>query len=215
MQELKPREKSELLGYESLSLKELFALILRHGSKNSTVFAISEKLEDIFITYDTSKHKDFIDRIRAIDGLGEYKTKTVIATIELARKLFTEKTFVYNSPEKIVGRFSYLKNSKQEKVILVFLNQNMQVIHQKILFRGTIDSTVVNVREIFIQACRYKARYILMIHNHPSGSAEPSEKDILETKKIKEASVIMDIPLLDHIIIARWGYVSFRERALI
>jgi DNA repair protein RadC len=215
MQQLKPREKSEILGFESLSLKELFALILRHGSKNSTVFAISEKLEDLFFTYEISKHKEYIEKVKLIDGLGEHKAKTVIATIELAKKLFSEKTFVYNSPEKIVSRFSYLKNSKQEKVILVFLNQNMQVISQKTLFRGTIDFAVVNIREIFIQACQYKARYILLIHNHPSGSAEPSEKDILETKRIREASLMMDIPLIDHIIIARWGYVSFRERALI
>ena len=100
-------------------------------------------------------------------------------------------------------------------MIAVFFNTKNRLLKDKLLTRGTVNASLVSPREIFIEALRYHAVYIVLLHNHPSGSPEPSKEDMLVTQRIERSGEMLGIRLIDHIIIGDNRYISFKERGLL
>ena len=126
----------------------------------------------------------------------------------------TEKEKLNNS-KKIYERFkSLFWNQKQELFYVLYLDTNKRLISSELLFKGTLDSSTVHPREIFKCAVKYSAASIILMHNHPSGSLEPSINDIDFTDTIKTLGKMMGIKIIDHIIFTNESYFSFFENGL-
>jgi len=213
--EERPRERLKKFGVGSLSNEELLAIILRNGTKNTSVKELAQTiLKDI---NDITNTKDLtINKLLQIKGIGEVKAITLIASMELGKRIYInnatkEKTKI-NNVEVVCKLFKdYFCDLKQEHFLVVYLDTKHQLIDYKVLFIGTIDQSVIHPREIFKNAYLMSASFIICIHNHPSGVSNPSHEDILLTTKLLEISKLMLIPLLDHIIFGNNEYYSFLE----
>ena len=104
-----------------------------------------------------------------------------------------------------------LRHEEQEVLLLLMLNQRGRLIKERYMFKGTVNASVISPREIFVEALASRAVQIILLHNHPSGDASPSQEDLNVTRRIKEAGQLLGIALTDHIIIGEHAYVSLRE----
>ena len=210
----KPREKAKKYGISSLSEAELLAILLRTGAKNISVLDLARTLLLEYQDLEGLLHAR-INALKKIFGMGEVKAITILAALELGRRL-QEK----NEKQKIQIReskevFKYFAHlffhSEQEKFYVLFLDSKNYVVNQKLLFVGTANQSLVHPRDIFKEAILNNAVKILCIHNHPSGSVSPSFADEETTKRIKKIGDLMGISLVDHVIIGKDDYYSFLE----
>ena len=135
------------------------------------------------------------------------------SALELAFALLEESDF--SSPEYIASYYmEEMRHLCVEKVMLLLLDGRHRLMKEILLSKGTANSSWVPVRTIFVEALRYEAVYMILIHNHPSGCPEPSREDLVITKQIKEAGELLGIPLSDHIIIGDKCYTSLREQQM-
>ncbi len=208
----KPRERLKNYGVNSLSNEELIAIILRTGTKSLSVKEVSQNiLKEI-----TNLKEITIHKLLEIKGVGEVKAITLIASIELGKRLYNKEIIKekvkLNNVDKVYSLFKdYFKDLKQEQFLVIYLDAKKQLIDYKVLFIGTIDQSTVHPREIFKNAYLLSASAIICLHNHPSGSATPSDEDITLTSKLLEISKLMLIPLLDHLVFGSNEYYSFLE----
>lgn len=148
--------------------------------------------------------------------MSEIKNIELLAAIELGKRIYSDPDssllIEFTNPFEIVKYFNdYYKDKKQEEFYVVFLDNKKKYIDKKLLFRGSINMSVVHPREIFKEAYLLSASFLICIHNHPSGDPTPSKEDIDITKKIREISLIHSLPLIDHIVIGKDSYYSFYE----
>jgi len=155
------------------------------------------------------------DEFIAINGIGSSKASQIIAAFELARRYSGRSSYRVEKPEDVLPLVDHLRSKKQEYFICMTLNGAGELIEQRIVTVGLLNHSPVHPREVFADAITDRAASVLFIHNHPSGSPEPSAQDIDITKRLCEAAEILGISVLDHIITAKRGYVSFRERGLL
>ena len=208
----RPRERLIEYGVESLSNEELLAIVLNTGYKDSSAkdvaLEILKEIEDL--------NNITLERLLNIKGIGKAKACKIIATIELGKRINNQipslNGLKAHSPKIIYEHYKpILRHSKQEKFIVIYLDNKQKIIKDKILFIGTINESVVHTREIFKYAYEINARSIICIHNHPGGDPYPSMDDIKTTQKISDTGDILNIPLIDHIIIGQKSYYSLRE----
>ena len=161
-----------------------------------------------------------METFQNIKGLGKVKIIELMASIELARRIYMKKEVDYleklNNPKKIYLNNLYLfKGKKQEYFYCLYLNNKNELIERKLLFMGTVNRSVVHPREVFKHAYLTSASGIICMHNHPSGDVSPSKDDIMFTKALVEVGRLQNIPILDHIIIGDNNYYSFCEKGII
>ena len=215
-QEERPRERLRLYGAQTLSSADLLAIILRTGTKKYPILHMTHEL--IRRTGGLSGFNDIsMNELIAVPGIGPDKAVQILAAIELGKRIFVKtttevkgkKTLNFSEPRHCVN---YLKTSmkqlKQEHFVVLFLNIKNNLIAKETLFIGTAELAVVHPREIFSRALKHMATSIICVHNHPSGDPTPSNADILITKQLAEVGELMEIPLIDHIIIAGDDYSS-------
>lgn len=131
------------------------------------------------------------------------------------QELLLKKRVIFSSPEYIASYYmEEMRHLCVEKVMLLLLDGRHRLMKEILLSKGTANSSWVPVRTIFVEALRYEAVYMILIHNHPSGCPEPSREDLVITKQIKEAGELLGIPLSDHIIIGDKCYTSLREQQM-
>ncbi len=210
----RPRERLLNAGASSLSNEELLSIILKTGTKNISVKDLSRTvLNEI---HDITNLRDITyNKLIKIKGIGSVKAIELLASLELGRRVYytslKDKVKLNNS--SII--FNYFKNlfinETQENFYALYLNTKMELISYKLLFKGTINTSVVHPREIFRHAFLESAYSVIVIHNHPSNNTTPSNEDTELTNKLFEIGNIMSIPLLDHIIIGKDNYYSFYE----
>lgn len=211
----KPRERLLKYGVENISTADLIAIILKTGTKSYSVKYLAAKVLSIIDTVD--KLKDLtINHLINIHGIGTVKALELIAAIELGRRVHYEPTIKpkikLNHPEKIYTYFKYLINDiKQEVFYCLYLDNKKRLIDKRLLFKGTINKSIVHPREIFKQAYLLSASSIICVHNHPSGDPAPSDEDILLTKRLVTIGNFQGIKIVDHIIIGHHKYYSFYE----
>ncbi len=215
----RPREKLLEKGRQILSEAELMAIIIGSGSKKETAVELSKR-----ILLHVGNNLSELSRLSVQDlmkfrGIGEAKAISIIAALELGRR---RKDAVLAKRDKISASSDVFEIMKpvlidlpHEEFWLLMLNRANHVIRKELMSRGGVAGTVVDIKIIFKTAIENYASSIIVCHNHPSGNTTPSEADIKLTKAIKNAGVVMEIPLLDHLIITESKYYSFGDEGMI
>ncbi|MCI8655326.1 MAG: DNA repair protein RadC [Clostridia bacterium] len=212
----RPYEKLEIYGENTLTNAELLAIIIKNGTKNDTSVELAKRILKLNENIDKDNLSFLMDisieELEQIKGIGRVKAIQLKAVCELARRI--NKPIDYRKkqikePKDIVqaieGEMKYLKN---EVLKVIILNSNNEILKIKEVFVGGTNFIEVSTKNILSEAVKMQAPKIILAHNHPSGNSEPSKKDIEYTKNIEEASKILGIQLLDHIIIAQDTYTS-------
>jgi len=212
----RPREKLVKKGTKALKKEELLAIILRTGLKGKNAVEVAK---DILEKYGDKKLLDAsYEELRNIRGVGPTKAVQILAAIELGSRLFKEKSEkeVYiNSSEDAIKELAHIKENKKENFVVLYLDARNKLIYKETVSIGSLNANLVHPREVFEPAVRYLAAQIVLAHNHPSGDPEPSEDDLLLTKKLVESGKILGIEVFDHIIVAKDGFFSFKNKGLI
>ncbi|MBQ8192653.1 MAG: DNA repair protein RadC [Bacilli bacterium] len=214
-EEEKPRERLMKYGKENISTNELIEIILKSGNRKCGLKEISHNILSSVNNINELKDKE-INTLANIDGMSKIKAVELVAAIELGRRVYEDnnyKELVYlTNPSSIINYFHELfKNERQENFYVVYLDNQKKYIDKKLLFKGTVNFSLVHPREVFKSAYLLSASYIICIHNHPSGDASPSNNDIELTRRLKEIGDIHGVPVLDHIVIGNNNYYSFFE----
>lgn len=154
------------------------------------------------------------EQIAAVKGIGKTKTKTILAVRELVKRLINrhcESVTTISSPDDAFAVFQHLAGNPTEELWVALLDVKNHVLRTEMVTKGTVNKSLAGLREIFAPAVKRMAASIIVAHNHPSGSAIPSEEDIKFTGKLVKAGKMLGIPVLDHVIIASGGCLSMRE----
>ncbi|WP_439479118.1 RadC family protein [Chryseobacterium aquaticum] len=215
----RPREKFLLKGRNSLSDSELLAIIMGSGSRDETAVELARK---ILASVDNNWHQLSLLTIKDLTkfkGVGEVKAISIATALEIGRRRASqeipEKPQISSSNDAYQILKFHLADLRTEEFWAIFLNQSNKVIHISQLTQGGINQSIVDIRILFKNALDHFATGIIVAHNHPSGNLKPSSEDIHITKKIKEAGVLMNIQLLDHLIITQNSYLSFADENLL
>lgn len=219
--EERPYEKCARTGPESLTDAELLAVILRTGSRGESVLALAGRIlsacqpEGILGLLHLT-----LPELMEVKGVGRVKGLELLCIGELSRRIWkrlaTEAAPVFTEPAMISGFYMEdMRHREQEELHLMMLNSKNALIRDSLMFKGTVSMSVASPREIFLEAFRYHAVSIILIHNHPSGDPTPSGEDRKMTARIREAGQLLGIRLLDHIIIGDQSYFSFKERGIL
>ena len=149
------------------------------------------------------------EQLTRIYGIGERKADIVLACMEMSSHYFvgTEAKSVI-APEDVLGRIAFLKFVPQEHFVVITLDSSNHIINVHDVTKGLVSQTPVHPREVFRCALQDSAVSVIVAHNHPSGSTTPSNEDVAITRVIVAAGKIMQVPVIDHIIISRSGYLS-------
>ena len=217
----RPFEKCLEFGVEALTDGELLANIIRSGTKETSALELAWKLLELHPSYKGLEGLFHLglEEFRSVNGIGLVKSVQLICILELSRRLsragFTE-AHEFDCAEEIAAYYMEdMRHLDYEKVQLLFLNGHNALLREMTLSMGDSTNAFVSVRNIFAEAMRCEAVSLVLLHNHPSGSPEPSREDIMITKRVKEAGEIMGIPLLDHIIIGDRCFFSMQEEDLL
>jgi len=213
----RPYEKFLKYGVKALSDSELVAVFIKTGIQNKTSIDIAREvlLMPDGTTSLLSLHKKSIDELRQISGIGLVKALCLKCIVEISERIALSEynsKVNFTSPKSIADyymeRFRHLNH---EEFCVIFLDSNNRLITERVLTIGTINQSIVSVREVFINALDLKALRIVLLHNHPSGNCEPSMDDIMTTKALYKAGQLLNIEVLDHLIIGDRNYLSFKE----
>lgn len=210
----RPREKLEKYGPEKLSNAELLAILLRTGTKGLNVVELSKKILQKF------PNEKFIQanfkELKNTFGLGSAKATEIIACFELGKRYLKGKKFnLILSPKDVWDGLRDFRDHKKEHFIIFYLDARNQEIKREIISVGTLNASLVHPREVFESAIRHSAAQIIVAHNHPSGDSEPTEDDLETTKRLIDAGILLGIEVIDHVIIAKDGWCSLKERKII
>ena len=209
-----PRERLVKYGAEKLSSAELLAIILRTGPRGSNVIKVAESA---LLKYKGASlaNAGFMD-LRKIKGIGPVKAGELLACFELGRRMLKDKvTTLILSPREVWEQLKYIRESKKEHFVVFFLDTQNQEIKREVISVGTLNSSLIHPREVFEPAIKNLSSHIIIAHNHPSGSLEPSGEDIVVTKRLSDAGRLLGIEILDHVVVTAKGYGSFKEKNLI
>lgn len=214
----RPQEKLFAEGEASLSNAELIALIIRTGTKEETAVELCQKLLNAYGGIGELAKLRPSDIIK-IKGFGPSKAAMVSAALELARRISTVSKFeklLLNNPMAIYEFLSpQMSHLPYESFRVLSLDTKKCLIKSSEISKGTLDATVVHPREVFREAIEVNAHSIIISHNHPSGDPVPSQKDRDITNILLKAGDILNIELVDHIVIGRGKYFSFREEGIL
>jgi DNA repair protein RadC len=199
----RPREKLLRYGETKLTDAELLAIIFGTGKKGEDVLTLTE---NFLKKTDEEKLKELtVKEIKNLQNLGKVKSCQLLALLELGRRWFgkqQKKEIIH--PKDIWEELWQYREQKKEHFFVYYLDVRNCIL----------NSTLAHPREIFEPAVRHLAAQIILVHNHPSGDATPSEEDLLLTKRLIKAGKILGIEVLDHVIITKDGYFSFAEKKL-
>jgi len=217
----RPREKLMQYGPMKLSEVELLAILIRSGSGSNSALDVARELMSKAGGLNQLARLDYNDILQMrIKGIGKTKAVTIAAAIQLTRRLQIEESA---SPDKIlrssdeVARLYVpkLRDLNKEIFMVLLLASNNRLIKDVIISEGILNASVVTPREVFREAVVGMAAAVILIHNHPSGNPEPSREDLQLTKQMTESGKMMNIPVLDHIIIAGNQHSSFADKGLL
>lgn len=216
-QDERPRERIARVGPQALSTPELLAIILRTGVKDENVLTMATRLLVQYGGLAGLARADFA-QITAERGLGLAKAAQLMAALELGRRLMAEspeERFQIRAPQDAANLLMPLLGHKeQEHFMVLYLDTRNRVLDQEILYKGSLNTSLVRTAEVFRGAVRRSCAGVIVAHNHPSGDPTPSAEDIALTRRLVDAGKLLEVELLDHVIIGHNRFVSLRERAL-
>ncbi len=204
----RPREKLLRKGAAALSDQELLAVLLGKGTRNMDVMKLAGKVATVI---DEKGLGVQADDLRKFDGIGDAKAALLLAALEFARRRIKPDGAKIETPADLLPHVRHYADRKQEHFLCASINGANEILNIRVISIGLIDRSPVHPREVFADALMDRASAVIVAHNHPAGSLEPSLADIEATKQLKAASEVLGIALLDHIIFNRSGYYSFLE----
>ncbi len=210
-QEDKPREKLVKYGSSHLSVGELLAIVLGVGTKKEGILAMSQRLMKEYGGADIVHEKN-PKKIEALFGIPLAKACQIVACFELGRRFFespaTQKLVELRTASQVFEYAKDMRNLPKECLRGLYLDARYQVIHDEVISLGTLTSNIIHPREVFRPALEYSASAVILIHNHPSGVATPSDADIAITRQIVAAGKMIGIGVLDHLIVTKQKFES-------
>lgn len=214
----RPREKLLELGPGALSEAELLAILLRTGTQGRSALDIARALLMEFGSLRGLLSADR-ERVCGANGLGPARYAALQAALELARRHYQELMMTGSALANPRATREFvrmrLRDLPHEVFCCVYLDNRHRVLAFEELFRGTLDGASVHPREVVKRALGRNAAAVILVHNHPSGLAEPSQADELITRRLKDALALVDIRVLDHLVVGDASCESFAERGLI
>ena len=219
-EDLLPYEKFERFGAQALTDAELLAIIIRTGTKEANSIELGKKILSLGTGSGQangilSLQHLTLDELMEVKGIGKVKAIRIKCVTEFSRRIAMEtfkKGIRFDRPSTIADYYKeQVRHLEVEQVILVMTDGKNQFLKDCVLSTGTVNMSLISPREVFMTAIKAQAVHILLVHNHPSGDSSPSRDDIEITKRIHEASQIINIPLVDHIIIGDNTYMSLKE----
>jgi len=209
--EKKPREKLRKYGPASLKNYELMAVILGRGTRREGVLELSKRIMSQYGAQAVFSRGD-VDTLEKVLNLSPLQACQVVAAFELGKRLFGRTTEVFlRSPEEVFEYAKDMARLKKEHLRGLYLDTRNKLIRDEVIAIGTLNASLAHPREIFHPAIESHAAAIVLVHNHPSGDPSPSKDDIELTRQVREASKILTIDFLDHVIIASQNYCSLKE----
>ncbi|HMN21234.1 MAG TPA: DNA repair protein RadC [Ottowia sp.] len=215
----RPREKLLARGPAALADAELLALLLRTGTAGRGVLQMAQELLDRFGGISGLLHASALD-LKPFKGLGgSAKRAELLAVLELARRALAEQLKERPALDSAQAVKHYLQlhlaGRVHEVFAVIFLDSQHRLLALEELFRGTLTQTSVYPREVVLRALHHHAAAVVLAHNHPSGSVQPSRADEALTQSLKAALALVDVRVLDHVIVAPGQALSMAERGLV
>ena len=213
----RPRERLHHYGASSLSLAELLAIVLRTGVASESVLHLAARLQARVGGLVGLARASYAE-LCAEHGMGPAKAAQLQAALELGRRLMAtqpEERPTIRSPEDVanllLGEMSFLE---QEELRVVLLNTKNQVMAIPRVYKGSVNTSLIRIGELFREAVRQNCPALVVVHNHPSGDPTPSADDVRVTEQMVEAGKLLEIEVLDHLVLGHQRYVSLKERGL-
>ena len=214
----RPREKLLKYGEQALSNAELLAILIRTGTTGKSAIDLGRELLAKFKSLRAMNGVDVLE-FKVIVGLKDAKIAQIKAAIELGRRMMSEeKAFhgvVKSSADVVEFLMPLMRDLKKEIFKILLLDKGNRISEVIDIDMGTIDRVNPSVRDVLLAALKYQAPAMILAHNHPSGSVEPSEADKQLTKDLVKAALAMELRIFDHVIIGENKYFSFADEALI
>jgi DNA repair protein RadC len=212
----RPREKLLARGPQALSDVELLAILLRTGMVGKNVFQLSEELlgpDGIAGLLQAT-----VQSLQLVKGLGPAKQAELLAVFELARRALSQRLKereAFETPDAVKQYLQLqLAHKNHEVFAVLFLDNQNRMLAMEELFRGTLSQTSVYPREVVMRALHHQAAAVVLSHNHPSGSVQPSRADEHLTQTLKASLALVDVRVLDHIIVSQGQTLSMAEQGL-
>ena len=208
----RPREKLREKGASALTDEELVAAILGKGTPGIDVRTIARQVVGLI-----REHKAGLklDHLLAVPGMGLAKAAQILSAFELARRHLIKDTVKIIVAQDVLPLVTDIAGKQQEYFVCISLNGANEVIEKRVVTIGLLDKNPVHPREVFADVIADRAAAVIFAHNHPSGDLQPSEADLRTHEQLTEASKILGLRVLDHVIVSRKGYFSFQENSLI
>lgn len=205
----RPREKLQAKGAAALSDFELLQALIGSGNAQADVSTIARDTLKLIKQHGA----DFTyEQLAQITGMGAAKSTEILAALELSKRyLLDSDRPIIDSPEKAVEQLSDIRDKKQEYFVCLTLDGANRLIAKRVVTIGTLTSSLVHPREVFADAITDRAASIIVAHNHPSGSLEPSGADTQVTERLQKAAKLFGISMVDHIIVTSKDFVSINN----
>jgi DNA repair protein RadC len=211
----RPREKFSLKGRHSLSDAELLAILIGSGTQKESALDLAKHILRLVHENLVELSRLTIPDLLKVRGIGTVKATVLLAALELGRRRNESEVLVREKIKNSREAFEILRTAigdkPYEEFWIILLNRANKVIRKCSISEGGVSGTVVDPKKIFKIAIDHHASSIILGHNHPSGNITPSEADILITKKIRDAGVMLDVAVIDHLIIGEDKFYSFAD----
>ena len=204
----RPREKLMAKGAAALSDSELLAILIGSGTRGTSALALATK---ILRSVDQRSGRLDMQVLRDIPGVGPAKAARILAGYELARRRMLHEGDRVREARDVLPFVQQIRDKRQEYFVCLSLNGANEVIENRVVTVGLLDSNQVHPREVYADPLTDRAAAIIVAHNHPSGRLEASPEDIALTERLARVGKLLGIPLLDHIIVTRRGYLSLKQ----
>jgi DNA repair protein RadC len=207
----RPREKLRERGPAALTDEELVAAILGMGTAGVDVRTLARQVAGLI-----REHKDglTLDHLLAVPGIGLAKAGQILSAFELARRHLLKDTVRITGVQDVLPLLAEIAGKAQEHFVCISLNGANEVIKTRTVTIGLLDQSQVHPREVFADVISDRAAAVILAHNHPSGSLEPSEADRRTHGQLTAAAGILGIRVLDHVIVTKKGHFSFQQAGL-
>jgi DNA repair protein RadC len=208
----RPREKLRERGPAALTDEELVAVILGMGTAGVDVRTMARRVVALIREY---REAVTLEQLVSVPGMGLAKSGQILSSFELARRYLLAESIKIHCAEDVLPLLSDIRNKSQEHFVSITLNGANEVIQKRIVTVGLLDRSLVHSRDVFADVITDRAAAVIFGHNHPSGDLQPSDEDIRTQDRLVQAAKILGIRVLDHLIVSRKGYFSFKESGLV
>lgn len=214
--ENRPRERLEKNGVHVLSDAELLAIIFKTGNKEENAIVMSDRL---ITKYGLGKLNELsLKELQEIKGIGPAKSMQIKVLFEFNKRYSLAKRDgepIKSARDVFEYASQRLITNQQEHFMILLLDSKNRIVKDEVISIGTLNASIIHPREVFKSAIRESANSIILVHNHPSGDPEPSAEDEQITEKLFEAGELLNIKVLDHVIVGKDKFWSFKERSVL